>query len=339
MRRHQIAASSLWCLAGLAAFPPALWALELGLPLACRPGEDCWPVRLVDHDPGPGFADHRCGGVGADGHDGVDLAIRNPRRMAEGVPVLAGAAGTVRGARDGMPDQPPDGQLAHDYGDRQCGNGVVLDHGEGWTTQYCHLRQGSLAVRTGDRVEAGGRLGLVGMSGEANFPHVHLTVRRGEAVVDPFTGAPAAERCAADGGQETAAAPLWRAGLLPALAYRPVVVAAVGLTDRVPEHGEIVSGVVEDGQPRSGSPALVAYVLAYQLRRGDRVVLKITGPAGEPVAELPIEIDQDAPRATRSGGRRTPEGGWPAGTYRVEAVVERGGERWTTTGRPVEIIP
>ena len=62
--------------------------------------------------------------------------------------------------------------------DRNCGNGVVIRHADGWETQYCHLRRGSVQVAEGDRVEAGEPLGLVGMSGEANFPHVHLSVRR-----------------------------------------------------------------------------------------------------------------------------------------------------------------
>ncbi len=180
-----IAASLLW----LTAVPLA--ALELGLPLACMPGTDCWLVRLVDHDPGPGFADHRCGTLGSDGHDGTDFAIADPQRMAAGVPVLAAAAGVVQGVRDGMPDQPPQGRLVHDFADRNCGNGVLLRHVDGWETQYCHLRQGSVRVAAGDRVEAGQPLGLVGMSGEANFPHVHLSVRREGVGIDPFTGAPA----------------------------------------------------------------------------------------------------------------------------------------------------
>ena len=322
---------SAWLAAAVAV--PAARSLELGMPLDCRPGLDCWPVRLVDHDPGPGFADHRCGRLGSDGHDGVDFAIRDPQRMAEGVPVLAAAAGVVRGGRDGEPDQPPDGRLAVDYGDRNCGNGVVIAHEDGWSTQYCHMRRGSVAVRPGDKVEAGDRLGLVGMSGEANFPHVHLIVRRGEEATDPFTGGPPGEPC---GGQAEAAAPLWRAELLGALRYQPVVVASVGLADAAPQHGEIVSGTADDRPLRSRSPALVGYALAYGLARGDRLTLRITGPAGDALAELPFAIDQDSPRATRSGGRRAPEGGWPAGGYKVEAVVERDGERWSAS-RVVEV--
>ena len=33
---------------------------------------------------------------------------------------------------------------------RNCGNGVTLDHGDGWQTQYCHMRRGSVAVKVAD---------------------------------------------------------------------------------------------------------------------------------------------------------------------------------------------
>jgi hypothetical protein len=54
------------------------------------------------------------------------------------------------------------------------------------------------------------------------------------------------------------------------------------------------------------------------------------------VAELPFAIEGDAPRVTRSGGKRAPEAGWPAGAYVVEVAVERGGERWAAR-RTVEV--
>lgn len=302
----------------LASAPLPVAALELGLPLACTPGSDCWLVRLVDHDPGPGFADHRCGTLGSDGHDGTDFAIADPQRMAAGVPVLAAAAGEVRGMRDGMPDQPPEGRLLHDFTDRNCGNGVAIRHADGWETQYCHLRQGSVLVATGERVEAGQRLGLVGMSGEANFPHVHLSVRRDGVGIDPFTGLPGGERCG--GGGE----PLWAADLRPGLAYVEVPIAMVGLTDHVPDRDAIVAGTAAVPALSSAAPALVGYVLAYGLRPGDRVEIDILGPDGALVSKAGFDLDQEAPRATRSAGRRAPPDGWSVGTYRVEARVLRG---------------
>ncbi|MDX1541463.1 MAG: M23 family metallopeptidase, partial [Geminicoccaceae bacterium] len=150
---------------------------SLTLPLICTPGEDCWPVRYVDHDPGPGGRDYRCGPETGDGHQGTDIAIRDLRAMADGVEVVAAAAGTVIGIRDGESDLSPGQRTRPAMAGRHCGNGVRLDHGGGWTSQVCHLRRGSVRVALGDRVEAGDPLGLVGLSGATSFPHLHFGVQ------------------------------------------------------------------------------------------------------------------------------------------------------------------
>ena len=46
----------------------------------------------------------------------------------------------------------------------------------------------AMAVKLGDTVVAGQRLGLVGLSGMTEFPHLHFEVAKGGAVVDPFLG-------------------------------------------------------------------------------------------------------------------------------------------------------
>lgn len=315
----------LAALLGLLLGQPAA-ALELGLPLACTPAEDCWLVRYVDRDPGPGFADYQCGRLGADGHNGTDFALAGPPAMRAGITVLAAAGGVVRSVRDGVPDQPEDGTIAYATGERPCGNGVLLDHGDGWQTQYCHLRQGSVAVRPGGVVTRGQPLGLVGMSGEANFPHLHLTVRRGADVIDPFTGTPATSACGSIEGS------LWQLGPRRRLAYVAVPIAVVGLTDHLPEHAEIVGGRADLAALTPDSGALVAYSLAYGITQGDLIELAIVGPDGSDVHRAAFTAEQDAPRATRSAGRHRPEGGWAPGRYRVEMTVRRGGQVWRGSG-------
>src|ERR687897_3111780 len=81
------------------AAPAAAQPLEgLALPIDCTPGIDCWVLRYVDHDPGPGVRDYMCGGITGNGHKGVDIAIRDLATMAAGVEEGAAAAGAV-GAR------------------------------------------------------------------------------------------------------------------------------------------------------------------------------------------------------------------------------------------------
>lgn len=304
---------------------PAAGGIELGLPLACTPGQDCWVVRYVDHAPGSGFADYACGHLGADGHDGTDFALRDARAMDRGVAVQAAAAGIVRAMRDGVPDQPRDGKIVFDVEDRQCGNGVLIDHPDGWQSQYCHLHPGSLTVRPGQRVLAGQRLGLVGMSGEANFPHVHLTLRHDGLPIDPFDGRPLNAPCGMPGQ------PLWQESLQRQLTYLRVPIVSVGLADHVPSHGEIVSGEAAGGGLAPDRP-LVAYMLAYGLMAGDRVTLEIDGPDGSRIALLDEPLDAGSARVTRSGGKRAPPAGWPLGRYRVRATVSRGEAGWSLDG-------
>ena len=172
------------------------------LPLNCTPGTDCWMMNYPDMAPGRDVADPQCGPRSFDGHKGTDLAIRDLATMRRGVPVRAAANGVVRHARDGMPDK-----IMRTKADRaqlkgrDCGNGIVVDHDNGWQTQYCHLRRGSVAVRPGESVRRGQRLGLVGLSGWTQFPHVHLTIRRRGEVLDPMTGRPLSTGCGQGGDQ------------------------------------------------------------------------------------------------------------------------------------------
>ena len=96
-----------------------------------------------------------------------------------GANVLAVADARVAGAVDDMPDLPP-GILAPPSPvplERASGNYVVLDLGDGRFAFYEHLRQGSIAVRAGERVRRGQTLAQLGSSGSTSIgPHLHFHV-------------------------------------------------------------------------------------------------------------------------------------------------------------------
>ncbi|WP_315831487.1 M23 family metallopeptidase [Bradyrhizobium prioriisuperbiae] len=199
----------------LAATPAALAddAYTLALPIKCEPGVTCFVQNYVDHDSSEKVRDFACGRRSYNGHDGTDIRIPDLEIQKKGVEVLAAAPGRVLRVRDGIDDVSVRETGRAAVAGKECGNGAVIAHRDGWSTQYCHMAKGSLRVKAGDDVTAGQPLGLVGLSGDTEFPHIHLTVRHNGTMVDPFAADAASEAC--NGGHA-----LWAPAQAAALAYR-----------------------------------------------------------------------------------------------------------------------
>ena len=304
---------------------------DLGLPLDCEPGKSCWIVQYVDHDPGPGARDYMCGSVTTDGQKGTDIAIRDLAVLNRGVEVRAAAPGVVDALRDGMPDVGVEQAGRAAVTGRECGNGVRIDHGDGWTTWYCHLRRGSLRVKEGNQVAVGQPLGLVGLSGDTSFPHVHFDVRHGDQVIDPFVG-PTADRACGPGKD-----PLWRADVMAGLAYQPVVLTNAGFAAGRPLWERVQAGDGHAADLPATSPALVLWVEGYWVAAGDRVRFRVAGPDGAPVVDRVVALDKGWKRWFQFAGARRPGDAWPAGTYTGTVTFQRPSGPTVTLERTVDL--
>jgi len=284
------------------------------LPLQCRPGRDCWVVNYADVDPGPAAQDFTCGPRTFEGHKGTDLAIRDRTAMRAGKTVIAVADGVVLKRRDGMADTGSGGSR----GGRECGNGIVMDHGGGWTSQYCHMRRESISVRPGQRVRRGAVLGLVGMSGVAEFPHIHLTLRRDGRVVDPFTGQ------ALDAGCGRSGVPLWRPDASPG--YDAGNLYAAGFATGRVSKKRILDDAGSPGLMSKAVPALVLWGAAFGVRKGDVLRLTVTGPGGGVMIDRRARIPRDRAWHIAFSGAKRPGAGWRTGRYQGVVRHLRGGK-------------
>ena len=300
-------------------FPFASIASAEGLilhsPVDCVLGDTCYIQQYMDRDPGDGFRDFHCAGLSYDGHKGTDFALPTRKDMQAGVNVFAAADGRVRGFRDGMADSGYSKETAAAIEGKECGNGVVLVHPDGWETQYCHMKQGSITIHNGQTVKAGDLLGQIGQSGRAEFPHLHLSVRQGGKPVDPFD--PDGELTCGTPGDST----LWA----DTPAYQPGGIVQVGLNDTLPEYADVKAGIAAAKTLPVTAPAIVVYGFSFGTQKNDIVRLEIEGPDGVILTEERRLRRRHAQAFRAVGKKRRRHESWAAGTYTGTATLLRKG--------------
>lgn len=290
--------------------------LELLIPIACEIGGSCEIQNYVDRDSGSGIQDYSCGTTTYDQHNGTDFRVPTLAAQRAGVAVLASASGRVLRARDGVEDASVREKGRDSVDGAECGNGVVIDHGGGWETQYCHMAKGTLKALPGDQVKAGEPIGSVGLSGLTEYPHLHFTVRLNGKVVDPF---------AADATTCGAGHSLWSASAQASLTYRTRVVLNKGFAA-----GPVTNEMIEASHPDRYAPnrqssALVAYVRVINARQGDVQKLILHGHDGATLAENTLApTDRDKAQIMMFVGSKIPVGGWPAGQYEATYTIMNG---------------
>lgn len=103
-----------------------------------------------------------------------------------GAEVLAVADALVVAAMDDIPEN-PEGPAPTDKPmplENASGNFVTLDLGRGRFAFYEHLKRGSVAVKSGDRVKVGQVIGRLGNSGSSSIgPHLHFHVADANSIL------------------------------------------------------------------------------------------------------------------------------------------------------------
>ena len=284
-------------------------------PIDCTLGDDCFILNLVDADPGDGVADYTCGARSYDSHKGTDFALPSHAAMTSGVDVLAAAPGRVRGVRDGVEEAVYGAENAPNVDGIECGNGVVVDHGGGWVSQYCHLRKGSVTVEKGQSVRMGQVLGQVGLSGKTQYPHLHISFRKDGDIVDPF-----APKAHAECGDTAPGVQLWQTPI----AYPMGGSASSGFAPHVPSFEAVKSGAAQHNSLPPDAPALVGWSFVYGPRAGDILRLQIDGPNGV-ILEKDVVLEKTQALAFRAIGKKT-KTPWPVGRYAVSSWLLRDGK-------------
>ena len=99
-----------------------------------------------------------------------------PRSIHAGVDIAIASGQPIKAANDG--------RVALASNLYFSGNTVIIDHGLGLYTVYCHMSK--LLVKRGAMVRQGEVIGLAGSTGLSTGPHLHWAAKINEARIDPL---------------------------------------------------------------------------------------------------------------------------------------------------------
>jgi murein DD-endopeptidase MepM/ murein hydrolase activator NlpD len=296
------------------------------LPLACTLGETCWVMNYPDVGPqgDKKQTDHTCLSRTYEDHKGTDFAVPDEATMKKGVDVLAARDGTVMRVRDSEPDRWPtkDDLEKTKAAKRECGNAVLIDHGDGWQTMYCHMKRASVVVQKNQAIKAGDKIGQVGLSGLTEFPHLHFGLIHKDKVVDPFTGEDVIKPCTLDSKKS-----LWDPSAK--LVYEPLSFFDLGFDLKPPVLKELDKERVIRTALRHDADALVFHATILGARGGDIIDLVILAPDGKTFAKKTIIQENSRARQLYYLGRKV-TGAAPlqTGLYVGKITVTRGDDQY-----------
>jgi len=121
--------------------------------------------------------------IGPNGNSYHDAPTRNENWWGYGEPIHAVADGEVTQVVDDIPENTarklPEEVTLHNI----AGNCVVMRIAPRTFVTYAHLQKSSIKVHPGQQVRQGDVIALLGNSGNATAPHLHLQVTDGDAVL------------------------------------------------------------------------------------------------------------------------------------------------------------
>jgi len=77
-----------------------------------------------------------------------------------------------------------DGVVANAFRNGGYGNYVLIDHGNGYTSAYAHMKK--YLVHKGDRIKRGQLIGLIGNTGRSTGSHLHYEIALNGVPINPY---------------------------------------------------------------------------------------------------------------------------------------------------------
>jgi len=269
--------------------------IKLSMPIDCIYGKNCFIQNYYDlgSDATRAYKDYKCGSATYKAHNGVDFRILDYVQLKKNVEVLAAADGTVKALRNNEPEFIfYHNKKIAELNSKECGNGVVITHADNYETQYCHLKKNSIVVKGNQKVKAGDLIGIVGMSGATEFPHLHLSLRKNNINIDPFSNQSLKSININYNCNNNTDSSLWDEKTKKILAYKPTAILNFHATDQQPKEDNARFGGCRSDSIDHQSDKIILWADIINIQKNDQVIFNIKDGQNQEVFNNTIVLNK-----------------------------------------------
>ncbi len=253
--------------------------LKFNTPIQCKIGEDCFLLNQLEKV--------GCGQLPFSTKDGVMFIAKHDALVRDGIKILASQNGKVKAVRSNVDDQDKSTVSI-----APCGNGIIVTHANGYETQYCYLHKDTIKLKKGDKVKEGQELGLMGMSGNINYPAMLFTLKRKNKHIDPFTNNHKSEDCVYNHDKS-----LWNPETIKTMIHSETIITNYGFTTEEPEIAKARNGDYNT-MTIAGNTNIIGYFIdLIGVYEGDLIIIEMLSPDGYKIVSYQKKFVDFNPRA------------------------------------------
>jgi murein DD-endopeptidase MepM/ murein hydrolase activator NlpD len=252
---------------------------KFSFPLNCKYGENCYIQNYVDLNLTQSHQDYKCGFLSYNKHKGTDFRLIDFSHMKQNISVFASKSGTIKSTRNNQEEFIYFNDKTKLEKGKECGNGVVISHENGFESQYCHMQKNSIKASPGDKIKQGDIIGYVGMSGKTEFPHLHISFRKNGKTIDPFTGE-FQDQQTLNCQNLTTQKSLWNFDTKTKLKYINTAILDFNITDKIPNRKDTRYGKFKENQLNQNSKYLILWANLMGIKKADKIHFNIKDKAG-----------------------------------------------------------
>ncbi len=313
--------------------------LQMAMPLDCEYGVNCYVQNYVDLNKNPELhTDYKCGNLSYDDHKGTDFRLLDFSELRKGYKVLAVADGTIKAIRTNEPDFAYLEKKHKLIENKECGNGIVLQHSDNYSTQYCHMLKDSITVKENQEVKKGQVLGFVGVSGKTEFPHLHITVKKFDKVIDPFSGIETNENYNCDNTNQSNNRTLWDEETSAKLKYIDTAILNFYTTTKVPTQFLARAGQFRENSISQDSKNIILWADIMGVQKNDSLLFEIIDAKGNSIFKSNQEVPKKYVLYFIYVGERLNKEKFSKGEYTTKITISRDNKIIDSKSKSVLII-